>query len=175
MKRIVLLAVMSLFLMSQFAYAEDVKIGVVDLLKALNESSAGKKAKAELENMIKSKQGTIDEKGKQIEKLRGELEKQSSALTAEAKKSREDELERSIREYQRLVTDAQNDVKKKESEATGAILKELRTIVEQLGQEGGYTVVLENAEGVVLYSKKNLDLTDTVIKKFNATHSQGKK
>ena len=43
-----------------------VKIGYVDLVKSLNESEAGKKAKTDLEFLIKTKQTTIDEKGKAI-------------------------------------------------------------------------------------------------------------
>ena len=44
-----------------------------------------------LKNLIKSKQ-TIDEKGKTIEKIKADLEKQASVLSAEAKKSKEEEL-----------------------------------------------------------------------------------
>lgn len=175
MKKVVFLVVVSLFLVSQYAYAENIKVGVVDLLKALNESDSGKKAKGELEGVIKAKQVTIDEKGKEIEKLKGELDKQSSALTPDAKKSREEELERLMREYQRLVSDAQADVKKRESEMTNKILKDLRAIIEKIGQDEGYTMILENAEGVMLYHKKSLDLTDTVIKKYNASKAKEKK
>ncbi len=162
-----LFVVVILMLAAGHAYADNAKIGVVDLMKALNESDAGKKAKAELEDMIKAKQTVIDEKGKAIEKLKGDIEKQSSVLSADAKKSKEDELEKMIREYQRVVSDSQTEVKKRESELTGGILKEIRTIVDQMGKDGGYTMIIENAEGIILYSKKDLDLTDAVIKKFN--------
>jgi len=53
--------------------ADVVKIGYVDLRVALNESEAGKKAKIELESLIKTKQSSIEEKGKSIEKLKGDL------------------------------------------------------------------------------------------------------
>lgn len=175
MKKTVFLLCILFLLAGQHVYAADAgKIGIVDLVKALNESTAGKKAKVELEGFIKSKQTGIDEKGKEIERLRGELEKQASVLSADARKSREDELERLLREYQRQVTDAQNDVKKKEGEFTGAIVKEIRAIIEKMGQDDGYTLILENAEGIVLYSKKDLDLTAVVIKKYN-DFKEGKK
>jgi outer membrane protein len=173
MKRIACLVVVFLLFAGQYAYAE-VKIGVVDLMRALNESDAGKKAKTDLEALIKTKQVKLDAKGKEIEKLKSEVEKQSSVLSAEAKKSKEDELERMLRDYQRLVSDSQAEVKKKESEVTGEIVKEIRTIVDKMAEEGGYTMIVENAEGLVLYSKKELDLTDTVIKRYNASKSKGK-
>lgn len=153
--------------------ADPVKFGSMDLQKALNESEAGKKAKSDLEVLIKSKESIINEKSKVVEKLRGELEKQSSVLSAEARKSREDELEKLLREYQRIVQDSQTEVKKKEGELTEAIIKELREIVEKIGEEEGYTLIVER--GLVLYSNKGIDLTDTVIKKYNELKAGPKK
>ena len=157
------------------AAAEVAKIGYVDLRVALNESEAGKKAKIELESLIKTKQAAIDEKGKSIEKLKGDLEKQASVLSGEAKKSKEEEIERLVRDYQRLVQDAQNDVKKKETELTGAILKELRDVVDKIGRDEGYSIILENVEGIILYSRKDLDITDKAIKNFNDMKAKQKK
>ena len=180
MKRIAWLVVVLLLFAGQYAHAEvkisgtEVKIGVVDLMRALNESDAGKKAKTDLEGLIKGKQVQLDVKGKEIEKLKGEVEKQSSVLSAEARKSREEELERMLRDYQRLVSDSQAEVKKKESEVTGGIIREIRAVVDKIGEEGGYTLVIENAEGIILYSKKDLDLTDSVIKRYNESKAKDK-
>ena len=153
---------------------EPVKIGYVDLRVALNEAEAGKKAKTELESIIKTKQAAIDEKGKNIEKQKADLEKQASVLSPEARKAKEEEVERQVREYQRLVQDSQAEIKKKEEQHTGGILKELRQIIEKIGQEEGYSLILENVEGIILYSKKDLDITDRVIKRHNESRGQQK-
>lgn len=174
MKKTLLLVVVFVLLAGGSVHA-DMKVGIVDLMKTLNESDSGKKAKSDLEVLIKSKQSVLDEKGKEIEKLKADLEKQSSVLSAEAKKAKEDELERLLREYQRLVTDSQNEVKKRESDLTGGILKEMRAIVDKMGEDGGYTMILENADGLVLYSKKEINLTDVVIKKYNESKAKNKK
>ena len=175
MKKVLWLLVICVLLAGQTAYAENLKIGFVDLVKALNESDAGKKAKADLEFVIKSKQSLLDEKGKAIEKLKADMEKQASVLSSEAKKSKEEELERIIREYQRLVTDSQNEVKKNESDATNEIVKDLREQIQKLGQKEGYTFILENADGLILYSKKEMDLTETIIKRYNELKLKNKK
>ena len=155
--------------------ADGVKIGYVDLRVALNESEAGKKAKIELESLIKTKQSSIEEKGKVIEKLKGDFEKQASVLSADARKSKEEEIERLVRDYQRLVQDSQNDIKKKEGEITGSILKEIRDVVEKIGQEEGYSLILENVEGIILFSRKDLDVTERVIKTYNDWKAKQKK
>jgi len=168
------LVVLSLCVAAQ-AYAENIKIGSVDLIKALNESDAGKKAKTDLESLIKTKQASLDEKGKSFEKMKGEFEKQSSLLSAEARKTKEEELEKMARDYQRLVADSQGEVKKKEGEFTNDIIKEMRAIIEKIGAEDGYTIILEGSDGQILYKKKEIDLTDVVIKKHNEMKAAPKK
>lgn len=176
MKKTILASVFAMVVLFavQTAYAE-VKIGVVDLIRALNESDSGKKAKADLEFIIKSKQAIIDEKGKTLEKMKGDLEKQASVLSQEARRTKEEELQKLILDYQRLVADSQNEVKKKEGEYTGEIVKEIKALLEKIGQDEGFTLIIENADGIILFSKKEIDLTDTVIKKYNESKAKTKK
>lgn len=182
MKKILIVLIVSLFIAGSVQVlpvysveAEKTKIAIVDLYKLLNESEAGKKAKADLESLIKTKQSLLDEKGKNIEKLRTEIEKQSAVLSADAKKAKEDELERLARDYQRLVSDSQAEVKKKETELTSEILKEARELINKIAQEGGYSLVLEKADGLVLFYSSNLDITDSLIKKMNELKTGSKK
>jgi outer membrane protein len=174
MKKIVLLLFILIFALPLSSLAADsVKFGSVDIQKILNESEAGKKAKSTLEDLIKSKESVIEEKSKAIENLRGELEKQASVLSTEAKKNKQDELEKMLREYQRLVQDSQAEVKKKEGELTDTILKEIREIIDKIGVEEGYTLIIE--KGLVLYSNKDIDITDMVMKKYNESKAKSKK
>jgi len=168
------MVIVVLCLLPAFTHAaEVVKFGAVDVQKILNESDAGKKAKSDLESLIKSKQILIDEKGKAIEKLKNDLEKQASVLSPDARKNKEDELEKYVREYQRLVQDSQADVKKKESELTENILKEIQDMIQKIGEDEGYTMIFER--GMVIYSNKGIDLTDIVLKKFDDLKSRSKK
>jgi outer membrane protein len=99
--------------------------------------------------------------------MKADLEKQASVLSADAKKSKEEELEKLLREYQRLVQDSQTEVKKKELELTDAIIKDMRQIVDKIGEEGSYTLIMEKTGGMVLYATKDIDITETVIKRYN--------
>ncbi len=179
MKRFFVFVIASLLFfgagISSKAFAtEGLKIGIVDLFRALNESDEGKKATSELESLIKSKQTLLEEKGKKIETMKGELEKQSAVLSAEAKKAKEEEIERLIRDYQRLMSDSQSEVKKKEAELTDKILKELRQLINTMSQEQGYTLILERAEGLILYADKSIDITDALIKRYNESKAKTK-
>lgn len=153
--------------------ADSLKIGVVDLQKVVDESEAGKKASADLNILAKSKQSIIDEKGKAIEKLKSEFEKQSSVLSEETKKSKNEELEKMFREYQRLLQDSDAELRKKDAELRKMILKEIFEIAEKVGAEEGYNLIID--KGFILYSNKDVDITDKVIKKYNESRAGLKK
>jgi outer membrane protein len=94
-------------------------------------------------------------------------------LSADARKSKEDELEKQVREYQRLVQDSQADIKKKESEFTDSILKDIRDIIDKIGEQQGYTLIIE--KGMVIYTNKDIDITDIVLKKYDESKAKSKK
>ncbi|MDI6801181.1 MAG: OmpH family outer membrane protein [Thermodesulfovibrionales bacterium] len=168
MKKILVVTLLGLFMFASSSAAlsaETLKIGIIDLFKALNESDAGKRAKADLESLQKSKEVVIDEKKKNIEKLRAEIEKQASIMSSEARKTKQEELERVERDFQRIVTDANAELQKKLRELESEILKELVETVNKTGKEEGYSMILERRD--IPYFNQALDITDKVIKKYN--------
>ncbi|TAN45219.1 MAG: OmpH family outer membrane protein [Nitrospirae bacterium] len=146
--------------------AADIKIGVVDVRKALFESEAGKRASADLDVLVKAKQTAIDEKAKAIDKMKADLERQASAISVDARKAKEAEMERLVRDYQRIAADSQADLKKKEAELSDDILKEIFDVINKLAQEEKYSLIVEKLAGIV-YSDKALDITEKVIARYN--------
>ncbi|MBZ0156821.1 MAG: OmpH family outer membrane protein [Alphaproteobacteria bacterium] len=158
--------VLSLLLSGMLSAAlAETKIGFVDLDKAANESEEGKKAVSGLKEFMSSKQAAVTEKGKAIEKMKADLEKQSSIISAEARRAKVEEIERAERDFQRMVSDINVELEKKRRELTESVYKEILSIVDAMGQEGKYDAILPVQS--VLYGNKALDLTDAVIKRYN--------
>ncbi len=155
----------SLVLYSPLAKAQQFKIGFIDLQKVLNESESGKKAKSDLESFIKSQQSRIDEKGKEIEAMKAEFSKKSSILSEDAKRKKEEELQKELRDYKRMVADAQEEAKKKETELTKEIFKEIDVLIGKLAKEEGYSAIMEKT--ILLYTGDAFDITEKVITKYN--------
>jgi outer membrane protein len=166
MKRFIFIPIVLVIFMG-IGYGAELKVGYVDLQRALNESEGGKKAKGNLENIIKSKQVLIDERGKAIEAFKAEIEQQSALLSEEARKNKQDDYDKKVRDYKRFVQDSQEDVKKKEVEFTNEILGELKAIVEEIGFTEHFSLILEKVEGVVLYADSAIDITEKVIQKYD--------
>ena len=152
---------------STYAFGQEkVKVGFIDMQRAVNDSEAGKTAKKDLENMIKERQGKIDGKIALRDKLLAEVEKQAVVLSEEARMQKEGELEKLVRDIERIITDSNADLQKSQRELEVEIFKELQEIIDRVGKEGGYTIILPS--DIVLYSPDGNDITDLIIEKHNA-------
>jgi outer membrane protein len=148
--------------------AEDLKIGYVDLQKALNESEAGKKAKTVFKAEVDRMEQSLEKRKKEVEKLKDELEKKGLLLKEEERDSLERDYRQQLRDFERQYKDSQQELQIKDRALTGRILEELRQVIQDMGEQGNYTIILEGNNTVVLYGSKAIDLTETVIKTYNA-------
>ncbi len=145
---------------------EATKIGYVDLQKAIQETSTGKKAKGELEKEFNAKKAELQKKEADLKKMAEDLEKKKVALSDEMKAKKQQELQVEMMKFQREVTESQQNIQKKERDLTEPILKKLQASLDQVAKAKGLSVVLEKSEQSVLWAKKDLDLTDELVKEY---------
>ncbi|MCG6550967.1 MAG: OmpH family outer membrane protein [Candidatus Magnetominusculus sp. LBB02] len=162
---VAVVAAMVLTASAAMAQQQGVKIGFVDIQKVINDSEPGKKAKEALEVHIKGYQAKIEEKEKSIDAMKSELEKKGSALSEDAKKKKQDEMQTAIRDLKRMAAEAQEEVRKKEADLTKDVFTDIRNIIRQLGKDDGYTAIFEG--GPILYAVESSDVTDKIVKKLN--------
>ncbi|HYA93897.1 MAG TPA: OmpH family outer membrane protein [Thermodesulfobacteriota bacterium] len=148
-------------------YPADIKVGWVDTERAVNECNAGKEAKKALLQEVEKVQRLIAEKQKELQEMKGSLEKQGLMLTPEARAAREKELQTKLRDFQRWGEDVQNELKQKQIEMERNISSGLVKVVQEIGAKEGYTVILRRNENIVLFTSKSIDLTDLVIKAYD--------
>ncbi len=146
----------------------NVKIGSVDIQKAVNECHAGKEAKRALTKEVEKFQGLIAQKQKELQEMREALEKQGLMLNPEGRAAREKELQGRVRDFQRWGEDAQNEINQKRTEMEKSIYIGLQKLIQKLGVDGGYTVIVEKNESIVLFTSQSTDITDLVIKAYDS-------
>lgn len=168
-KRLLVLVTGLFFLTTALAGAENLKIGTIDAQKILDNTKAGKKAKATMEEYVKSRQKIIDLEEQDIKKLEDELVKQGPVLSAEAKKDKQETFQRKMLDYQKKVAELNKEVQSKKKEVLEDFNKILEQVVKNIAEKDGYTVILDrNSEGgVIVYAKESVDLTDKVIQEFD--------
>jgi len=146
----------------------DSKIGSIDMQKAVNECQAGKEAKKNLTLEAERFQRLIAEKQKELQEMKETSEKQGLLLNPEARAAREKDLQTRLRDFQRWGEDIQNEMNHKREEKERNILIGLQKAIQKVGADEGYTLILEKNENIVLFSSKSTDITDLVIKAYDA-------
>ncbi len=145
---------------------EGVKIGFVDLDRALNESRAGKIALEKLQTKIKETESSLLKEKQDLERLRTDIEKKGLLLKETERRKLEKEFQRRVRNYQREMRDSQEELNQRKNELMADILKGLEKVVTAIGKKEKFTLILERSQ--VLYTDQGVDITDRVIKRYDS-------
>lgn len=144
----------------------DVKIGYVDMQKAIQSTKAGQKAKKDLEAEFEKRKKTLQSKEADLKKMGEELEKKAMVLSEDVRAKKQKEFQTSMMEFQQNVQKNQKEIQEQERKLTEPILKKLQTVIEDMAKKDAYTVILEKRENGVLWAQKDLDITEEVVKNF---------
>ncbi|MBI5483875.1 MAG: OmpH family outer membrane protein [Deltaproteobacteria bacterium] len=171
MKRIFLAGVVAMVMASTPVFAADVKLGYIDMQRALNGSESGKEAKEQLAARVKKYQDEINVKQEDLKKLKDELEKQGMLLSDSARAAKEKDYQNKLKDFQRFTKDAQDELQGKDEEFTRKILEGLEKVIQEYGRKNGYTFIFVRNESMLFVDDKT-DLTEEVLKLFNANRKK---
>jgi outer membrane protein len=161
-----ILLFVSLFL-SLPAWAQ-ANIAVVDFQKASQAVKEGKEIQAQLMTMQQGQQKRLADMETQFKGMVEEFQKQEMILSEDAKRDKQRELQLAQQELQQAAMAAQNEFGKAYEAKAGALFKKLKTVCEGIGSEQGYTLILEVSQGGVVYAGSAVDITDELIKRYDA-------
>lgn len=161
--------------------AASLKMGIVDLDRALKESAQGKQALQTLKQFRDKVMKEISEKKRQkdsmeasLRDLQTELTAQSTVLSDAAKRDKEEAYRRRVRdlrkfidEANRFIEESERDLREREGELTSRLLRDLLEIIRAIGKEEGFTVIFERNDRFLLYAADAIDLTEKIIKRFD--------
>jgi Skp family chaperone for outer membrane proteins len=84
-----------------------------------------------------------------------------------ATQAQKTEFQNKLLELQQVFMKEQQELQSAEAKQLGAITEKMKKIVAEIGQQGGYTIILEIQDARLLFAKPHLDLTNEVIRKYN--------
>jgi outer membrane protein len=152
--------------------AEGLKLAFIDAQKVLDNTKAGKRAKETMEQFRDSRQKIIDLEESEIKRLQDDLARQGAVLSPEARRTKEETLQRRFMDYQKKVGELTKELQDKKKDVLEEFNKGLEEVVKRIAEKNGYTLVFDrNAEGgVLVYAQQSLDITDEVIKEYDKTN-----
>jgi outer membrane protein len=150
------------------ALAEELKLGYVDMQRAISETDDGRKAKANLKKIFDQKQKELDEQQEEVKKAADDLEKKRTLLPADKVHEKEVEIQTRMQKVQQTYLRHQQDLQTKEQEAMGKIVERMNKILGKIAVSENFTMILDKTPGVIVFAKPSLDLTNDLIRRYNS-------
>ena len=166
MRKIAVISFMFIFALTSMAFAE-LKVGVVDMQKALDECDAGKAAAKKMEKEYKEMQQKIQKRRDKLQNMQTELNSQSGVLSEQAKQNKMAEYQKKLKDLKRMIEDSNSELKRQERSYVNRIAEELTKVVSELGKELKYDIIMEKQEAGVIHNSETVDITPIVIERYN--------
>jgi outer membrane protein len=146
-------------------------IVTVSFNAAVLQTAEARKSLSALEARYAPKQKQLQVLNDEVESLRKQLADTSSNLSDSERASRGRSLESKEKELQREAEDFKSDSQSESDQIFQRVAQKVYAFLQTFSQQHGYTVVIErgsDAYPVVWYAAGNMDITDELIKAYNA-------
>lgn len=162
MKNVCLLSLASLFtLLAANAYADGVKLAVVDMQAVLQKAPQIAKINESLTKDFKGRQDQIVQAQHNLQNETQNLEKNAAVMKNNDRANLEKKIMMDRNNVQSMVTSFQKDLSKRQSESLHGFSQQLDNVVSKLASQSGVDLVIQ--KGSTLYAKSNLDITQQVL------------
>lgn len=150
------------------ARSQSPKIAVVNTDQILRSSETGRKALDELRQLQEKKQAEIKAKQDELQALRDKIDQGRLSLSEDKLNEMQSQLEKQAVDFKRFQEDAQNELNKKRDDILDRIESQVMPVINQVGKDGGYTMIFRKFESGLVYVDDAIDITDEVVKRVDA-------
>ena len=146
-------------------------IVTVSFNAAVLQTAEARKSLTALEARYAPKQKQLQALNDEVESLRKQLADSSSNLSDAERATRAQLLESKEKQLQRQAEDFKSDSQSESEQVFQRVATKVYAFLQTFSQQHGYSAVIErgsDAYPVVWYAASNLDITDALIKAYNA-------
>ena len=151
--------------------AKTQNIVTVSFNAAVLQTAEAKKSLSTIEARYAPKQKQLQALNDEVESLRKQLADTSSNLSDAERATRARSLESKEKELQRQAEDFKSDSQSESEQVFQRVAAKVYAFLQTFSQQHGYSAVIErgsDAYPVVWYAAGNLDITDELVKAYNA-------
>lgn len=167
MKKSLLVLLASTGLMFGSSAFAETKIGVVDFNKALLESPQLADAKNKLKKQFDAREKEIAEAQKKFQASIEAFNKNSPTMKADAKEAEQRKIMEQQKKVQEMQEKFQKDVNETQTKVMNGIVDKIQSIVDKVANDNKLDLIIVKASAP--YSKKELEVTDAVIKQLKGS------
>lgn len=147
------------------ANTAELKVGVVNAQKVLEQAPQAEAARKRLEAEFAPRDKSMLEVQKEVRKNEEKLEKDALIMSDAEKQKLDRELTTQKRELKRKQEEFRDDLNARRNEEFGKLQKRIADVILAAAKEGGYDMVLTDG---VLYASDKVDMTEMILKRLAA-------
>lgn len=150
------------------------KIAFIDSDNILGEFEDAKIARAALDRAVLQWKFELDSLRRAYQTAEDEFKAQQPMLSEEALRARQQELTAMRRQLETFGQDIWGEdgkVEQKHRELFAPVIDRINTVIEEIAQDKGISIVLDVAAGSFLYADASLDITSEVIEELNREYA----
>jgi outer membrane protein len=155
-----------------FAQNTPARVAVIDVQKVLSQSSAGKAAYEKLKKLQDERIEKAKAMDDELKKLDADIATKRISLSEEKLAEMQKQLSDKKIAMQRYAQDADREIGEARDRELQALEAKIKPVIDSIGKEMGLAAIFNKFESGLVYASDAIDITDTVIKKFNEAAPQ---
>lgn len=160
MKKVLVLFGLVVALLSNVIYAKELKIGVLDFARVMEESPQAEKARRSIMDEFAPREQELRKLGESIRSKEERFSRDGAIMSASERDKLERDLVSDKREFKRKQDQFRDDVNFKQNELVGNLQRKLVGSIRKYATANGFDLLL--AEGVI-YTTDALNVTSDVL------------
>lgn len=150
-----------------FAQNAPARVAVVDVQKVLTQSTAGKAAYEKLKKMQDDRVAKAKSMDEEMRKLDADLATKRLSLSEDKLAEMTKQLADRKISMQRYAQDADREIGEARDRELQALQVKIEPVIDAIGKEMGLALIFNKFESGLVYASEAVEITDTVIKRFN--------
>jgi outer membrane protein len=150
-----------------FAQTTPARVAVIDVNKVLTSSAAGKSAYDKLKKMQDERMERAKGLDEELKKLASDIETKRLSLSEDKLTEMQKQVADKRISMQRFAQDAEREIGEARDKELMALEAKIKPVIDTIGKEMGLAAIFNKFESGLVYASDAIDITDTVIKRFN--------
>lgn len=165
MNKLAILFLITGLLFVQNISAKELKLGVVDIARVLEQSSQADKARESLKNEFSPREVKLVAEQKKIRKMEEQLVRDGAIMSESERSKLERKMISAKRDAKRNQDEFREDLNFKRTEILEGLQRKLIATIQKYAKDEGYDILF--AEGVI-YASDSVNITDSILAKLKA-------
>jgi outer membrane protein len=168
MKKFLISAAVAALAAPMFAQSVPARVAVIDVQRVLTTSTAGKVAYDRLKKLQEERIERAKAMDEDLRKLDLDINTKKLSLSEDKLAEMQKQLSDKKIAMQRYAQDADREVGEARDRALLELENKIKPVIDQIGKEMGLAAIFNKFESGLVYASDAIDITDTVIQRFNA-------